>query len=326
MDQSISEITPVVSVVMAVYNTQSFLSDSIGSILAQTFTNWELICVNDGSSDGSLKVLKRYQQADPRVRVISRSNTGLARARNDGIAASCGRYIAIMDSDDVALPERLWHQVDYMDKHPECVAVGAAVRVVGPDLMPINDEPKATDHETIDRETLAGSGAAIREPVVMLRAQALREIGGYSDEYVTHLETDLFLRLAERGGRLANLPETLLLYRLRVGSDSRMKRTLARQHGRKVIDAARVRRGLPVGVNPHKRGETCAKPERRFATWALWSHYAFNGGYVSTARRYALRAVICAPFEPSCWKAVLRSYFRTPPPSERTTLAPTARD
>ena len=151
---TISTAAPTVSVVMPVYNTEAYLGDALDSILAQTFTDWELICVDDGSSDCSLDVLRRYERADPRIRVVSRPYSGVARARNDGMALARGRYIAAMDSDDVALPERLRRQVDYMESHPECVGLGAAVRIVGPDLMPIKDELKALDHETIDHQTV----------------------------------------------------------------------------------------------------------------------------------------------------------------------------
>ena len=145
------------------------------------------------------QILRRYERADPRVRVITRPNTGVARARNDGIAVSRGRYIAAIDPDDIALPDRLCRQVDYMESHPECVGLGAAVRVVGPDLSPIKDELKPLDHEIIDCQTLAGSGAAIRQPVAMFRTEALQSIGGYRDEYITCQEIDLYLRLAEIG-------------------------------------------------------------------------------------------------------------------------------
>src|SRR5690242_15902954 len=106
MNGALPNAGPTVSVVMPVYNTQAYLTHSIDSILGQTFQDWELICVNDGSSDGSLEILRRYEGADPRVRVITRSHSGNNRARNVGMALARGRYIAAMDSDDVALPER----------------------------------------------------------------------------------------------------------------------------------------------------------------------------------------------------------------------------
>src|SRR6516165_5199566 len=161
---------------MPVYNTEAYLTDSIDSILGQTFQDWELICVDDGSSDGSLEILRRYERADSRVRVITRPHSGNYRARNAGMALARGRYIAAMDSDDVALPERLCRQVDYMESHPDCVGLGAAVRIVGPDLMPIKEELPPLDHETIDRRALAGDGAAIRQPVAIFRTDAVRQV------------------------------------------------------------------------------------------------------------------------------------------------------
>jgi glycosyltransferase involved in cell wall biosynthesis len=305
-------VAPIVSVVMPVYNSEAYLADSIGSILAQTFTDWELICVDDGSRDGSLEVLRRYECAEPRMRVITRPNTGVTRARNDGIGVARGRYIAAMDSDDVALPERLRRQVDYMECHPECVGLGAAVRIVGPDLMPICDEPKPLDHETIDQLALAGCGAAILQPVAMFRTEAVREIGGYRDECFTHEETDLYLRLAEIG-RLANLPDIMLLYRQRLGSINRTQRALQRQYGRKIVRDAHIRRGMPVDPDIADSKQASIQSDNGRGSWALWSHYAFNGGYRNTAQRYAWRALRSEPLAVPSWKAVLRPYLRTPP-------------
>ena len=309
-----SSSVPIVSIVMPVYNAEAYLADSIGSIIGQTFADWELICIDDGSSDRSLDILRQYQRQEMRVHVISRPNTGVTRARNDGMAVARGRYIAAMDLDDVALPERLRRQVDYMEAHPECVGLGAAVRIVGPDLMPIWDEHTPLDHETIDRETLAGAGAAIRQPVAIFRADAIRKIGGYREELFTHEETDLYLRLAEIG-RLANLPDILLLYRLRLGSINRTQRTLQAEYEVKVVRDARVRRGLPVApeiANP-KRG--WIEADDGSGSWASWSHYAFNGGYQETARTYAWRAIRSEPLAVSSWKALLRPYVRKAPAS-----------
>jgi glycosyltransferase involved in cell wall biosynthesis len=292
---------------MPVYNTEAFLSDAIDSILAQTFTDWELICVDDGSSDCSLDVLRRYERADPRIRVVSRPNTGVSRARNDGMALARGRYIAAMDSDDVALPERLRRQVDYMDSHPECVGLGAAVRIVGPDLMPIKEELRPLDHETIDRRVLAGDGAVIRQPVAIFRAEAIRQVGGYRDEVLAQEDTDLYLRLADIG-RLSNLPDILLLYRQRVTNFCRTHRASLDQYLPKVIHDARIRRGLPVGPDVIWEQASIHSGDGR-DSWASWSHEAFNWGYPNTARLYAWRAIRSEFRAISSWKALLRPYF-----------------
>jgi glycosyltransferase involved in cell wall biosynthesis len=302
---------PTVSVVMPVYNTEAFLTDSIGSILRQTYLDWELICVDDGSNDGSLGILRRYESTDPRVTVITRPNTGVTRARNDGMVRARGRYIAAMDSDDVALPERLHRQVDYMDSHPTCVGLGAAVRVVGPDLLPIKDESPPLDHDTIDFQSLTRSGFGIRQPVAMFRADAMRTLGGYRNECFAYEDVDLYLRLAEIG-RLANLPDILLLYRQRLGSINRTQQGLQSQYRFKVFRDARIRRGLPVGSDVPSSKKASIEPDDGRGSWAGWSHDAFHGGYLTTARRYAWRAIRAEPFAVASWKAILREYFRPP--------------
>jgi glycosyltransferase involved in cell wall biosynthesis len=313
MNGALPNAGPTVSVVMPVYNTQAYLTHSIDSIFGQTFQDWELICVNDGSSDGSLEILRRYEGADPRVRVITRSHSGNNRARNVGMALARGRYIAAMDSDDVALPERLHQQVDYMECHPKCVGLGAAVRVVGPDLLPIRDEAPPLDHETINQQTLTGFGGAIRQPVAMFRAEALRSIGGYRDEYLVSQDIDLYLRLAEIG-RLANVPDILLLYRQRLGSINRTHRALQHQLVSKIVREARIRRGLPVGPDIVVRKQATINSDDGHGAWAGWSHDAFHSGYRNTARVYARRAFRSEPFAISSWKAVLRPYFQSASP------------
>ena len=307
MTNALAAAAPTVSVVMPVYNTEPYLTDSVGSILGQTFHDLELICVDDGSSDGSLEILRRYERADARVHVITLSQSGNYKARNAGMTRARGRYIAAMDSDDVALPERLRRQMDYMEAHPECVALGAAVRVVGPDLMPIDVDRRALDHETIDQQALGGDGSAIRQPVAMFRTEAVRRVGGYRDELVLQGDTDLYLRLAEIG-RLANLPDILLLYRMRLGSIGHAQPALQAQYRPKVVRDARIRRGLPIGPD-------IATPNHRsiqsHGSWAYWSHCAFNGGYLKTARLYARRAIRSDPLSVESWKAFLRPYFGT---------------
>src|ERR1700712_5711992 len=91
---------PLLSVVMTVYNSERYLAEAIESILNQTFRDFEFIIIDDGSSDGSLALLKTFAELDPRIRLISRPNTGIVKAVNDGVALARGRYLARMDSDD----------------------------------------------------------------------------------------------------------------------------------------------------------------------------------------------------------------------------------
>jgi len=116
---------PTVSVIMTAYNEEAFIKEAIKSILAQTFSDWELIVVDDGSTDRTAEIALAYAAADPRVRVICRPHEGRAHALNVGLEMARGRYIAIFDADDLALPTRLETQVRYLDEHIGIGVVGS---------------------------------------------------------------------------------------------------------------------------------------------------------------------------------------------------------
>src|SRR5437867_4937360 len=109
---------PKVSVVMPAYNAAAYLDESIGSILSQTFRDFEFIIVNDGSSDDTNSILDRYQKSHKRIRVYHQENQGMIAARNRGCRVAWGQYIARMDADDVSFPNRLERQMEYIEKHP----------------------------------------------------------------------------------------------------------------------------------------------------------------------------------------------------------------
>jgi len=122
--------TPTVSVVLPVFNAEDFLCTALDSILEQDQADFELIAINDGSTDRSRALLEERQRHDPRVRLVSRANRGLVASLNEGIALARGRYIARMDADDIALPQRLRLQAAYLDQHPSCVCVGSDVELM----------------------------------------------------------------------------------------------------------------------------------------------------------------------------------------------------
>src|SRR5947207_1274318 len=108
---------------MSVYNGENYLAEAIDSILNQTFKDFEFIVIDDGSSDTSLKIIKKY--TDPRIKLISRKNKGLVASLNEGLAKAKGDYIARQDADDVSLPQRLKKEVEYLDAHPKVALVGS---------------------------------------------------------------------------------------------------------------------------------------------------------------------------------------------------------
>src|ERR1700719_3127 len=120
---------PLVSVVLSVHNGAADLPKAVDTILAQTFSDFELIAINNGSTDGTAAVLDGLR--DPRVRVIHQDNIGLAATLNRGIALACGRYIARQDHDDLAMPTRLEKQVAFMEANPDCALVGTRAEIWG---------------------------------------------------------------------------------------------------------------------------------------------------------------------------------------------------
>src|SRR5215471_8580747 len=109
---------PLVSVVMSVYNDQRFISTAIDSILLQTFSNFELIIIDDGSTDGTPEILESYARQDLRIRILRQPNKGTTAAANLGMSVARGSYIARLDSDDVSYPHRLAVEVDFLQRHP----------------------------------------------------------------------------------------------------------------------------------------------------------------------------------------------------------------
>ena len=201
---------PRVTVVMPVYNAGDFVSEAVESVLAQTFDELELIAVDDGSSDDSRSILERYARLDSRVRVVrNETNLGLVPATNLGCRLSRSEYIARLDADDVALPDRLASQVEFLDSHPSVAAVGGAA---------ISIDPSGRQISVL---RLPSSSAAIRARMpkrccfihssVTMRRDAFEAVGGY--RFGPGGGYDLWLRLSERFD-LANLPQPVVRYRV----------------------------------------------------------------------------------------------------------------
>jgi len=204
--------TPTISVVIPVYNAARYLESALASVRAQTFADFEIIAVDDGSTDASKALLDRIATADTRLRVISRPNTGIVGALNDGLAAARGEFIARMDADDICMPERFEKQIAYLRAHPDCVCVGSTFLYIDAAGYSIKECARPTDHATIERELLSGNGGIIIHPAALFRRAAIEQAGRYRERAQWVEDFDLYLRLA-RLGTLANLPDVLFHYR-----------------------------------------------------------------------------------------------------------------
>jgi glycosyltransferase involved in cell wall biosynthesis len=212
----------LVSVVMVTCNVDRFLAESIESILGQTFRDFEFIVVDFGSIDKSGAIASSYAEKDCRVRLHQIPNCALADARNAACSLAQGRYIALMDADDVSVPDRFTWQVDFMEKHPEVGFVGGATNWVDAtgkslriDWLPIEDREIRSAFLTC---------CPFCQPTVLLRREAFTKVGGYRPVFAQAEDYDLWLRIADHY-RCANLQQVVLHYRIHPNQLSLRKRT-----------------------------------------------------------------------------------------------------
>ncbi len=230
---------PDISVIMPVFNAQRYVADAVESILQQDSVDFEFLIVDDGSTDSTFEILKRYALADKRIRLWSRENTGYVFALNELLSVARGQFIARMDADDVAAKERLWQQRIFLESHTDCICVGSRVNVIGPEGEPIGPRVEQFDHADIDEALLAANAFAMVHPSCMYRATAIRYVGGYDTTLAIAEDIDLFLKLAEIG-RLANLRSCLLNYRMHAASVTHSKLVESHETTSRVINLARA--------------------------------------------------------------------------------------
>jgi glycosyltransferase involved in cell wall biosynthesis len=237
---------PRVSVILGVRDGMPWLPEAVASVLGQTLADLELVIVDDGSADGTAAWLAGLP--DARVRVLHQAPAGLARALNRGVAASGAPLIARMDADDVALPERLARQAEYLDRHPEVGILGTGWRVLGPGGEVLEPPPPPADDAAI-RAALPRRNP-LAHPTVMLRRAVGDRAGWYDERLPVAQDYDLWLRLLGRT-RFANLPEPLLLRRYTAAMTS-LARDDARLAAELVIRWRAIRRGdLPPRALVH---------------------------------------------------------------------------
>ncbi len=213
---------PAVSVVVRVFNAERYLREAIDSVLAQSFADFELLAIDDGSSDGSRAILEAF--GDPRIRILGQPNGGKIAAAARGLGEARGRYVAILDADDRAAPERLALQVAYLDAHPEIVLVGSALAVIDERGAPVGIRRYPQDDEALRKEITIYN--PFGHSTLTYRRDAARAAGGYDPRYVIE-DWDLSLRLM-RVGRVANLPEVLADYRVRTALDAPLVKRVLR--------------------------------------------------------------------------------------------------
>jgi glycosyltransferase involved in cell wall biosynthesis len=200
--------TPSVTVLMPVFNAAAHLDAAIRSILVQTWRDLELLIVDDGSTDGSVALVRSF--ADPRIRLVQQDgHRGIVEALNRGLDLAGGALVARMDADDVSVPTRLARQVEFLERHPEIGVCGTWTRLFGARRGEFNRLP--TDSDAVAAGLFFG--AMLVHPTVMLRAALVRSRGlRYDPAYALAEDFELWTR-ATAVTQLANVPEVLVCYR-----------------------------------------------------------------------------------------------------------------
>jgi glycosyltransferase involved in cell wall biosynthesis len=221
--------SPRVSVLMPAYRPDlRYLREAIESIRAQTFADWELVVVEDGGPSGATELVRAL--GDVRIHhQVRASKTNLADALNDGLALCRAPLVARMDSDDIAAPDRLARQIEFLDANPSVAVVGSGMAVIDGAGRPLGHRRLPTSHGEVTAALRRYN--CVAHPAVMFRKDVVTGAGGYrrglAEDY------DLWCRLVGRGARIENLPDTLLTYRFH---EEALKFTTVRAAIRATID------------------------------------------------------------------------------------------
>jgi glycosyltransferase involved in cell wall biosynthesis len=294
---------PKVSVIIPVYNGERFIAQAVNSVLGQTFRDFELIVVDDGSTDRTPDILKKYGS---RLTYIGQPNRERSAARNTGIRHSEGEYLAFLDADDLCLPERLQRQVEILDQFPEVGLVHGWTyfidetgqkATIGKKEMLSSLESGARVFESLLFKNVIAS------PTVMIRRSCIDTVG-FFDESLTYVEDwDMWLRIAIQY-HVALIPEPLACYRI---------------NSENLLEAWR-RYDVPRG-RMRVVQKACSSLKGRPDLWVLkrrallysywWSAVtSYRMGYISQARKYSLNALLRFPilasrYDPGTWVEIM---------------------
>lgn len=225
---------PLISVIMPVFNREKYLAEAIESVLNQTYDCFEFIIIDDGSTDGSWKIIDAYSKKDNRIKAFKNEfNKRISNTRNFGLDKSEGKYIAVMDSDDISLPDRFEKQVTYLETHPEIDVLGTQIELFGQTQY----AGKVSDYPLTPGGVSWGLvfDSQLAHPSVMMRSEIFTKDNLKYREYEAAQDYELWARLSPNH-QLANLPHALLKYRVHNESISNTKRKIQKEEAIRIID------------------------------------------------------------------------------------------
>jgi glycosyltransferase involved in cell wall biosynthesis len=237
--------TPEVTVVMACFNSAATLDDAIRSIRSQTLKNWELLLINDGSTDSTFSIMERHAALDCRIRVFTQANSGLTQSLIDGCQLARSPIIARQDADDLSLPDRLLRQYQIMCEQPSVGLVSCFADYIGPENEYLNTVTRPKDPIEATRCLLDERMGPPAHGTVMFRKAIYEQVGGYRRQFYYAQDSDLWMRMAEVS-KIAYLQESAYQFRWHGRSITGTGRALQEEFGRLGQECRNARRqGIP---------------------------------------------------------------------------------
>lgn len=227
--------TPL-TVIMANRNGMPYLTESVASILRQSFTNFKFIVIDDHSSDDSLKYLKTVN--DKRLIVLQNSGRGIADALNTGLEKVHSKYVAVMDSDDISDQVRLYTQYKFMENHQDHLLVGTFIKYIGSSKNSRAWKIKLPEEDAKIKTGLIRGYYVLSHPTIMFRTESVKETGGYNRIDDPVIDRELYVRLANKG-KFANLPD--VVSSIRIHSESFTQKNLRQIIGQNYLAVKRGR-------------------------------------------------------------------------------------
>lgn len=216
--ESNNQQSPLVTVILSVYNDENNIFNALSSISSQTYTNFEAIIINDCSSDNTLDIVKNFIESDSRFKLINNEiNLGLTKSLNKGISFAKGHYIARLDSDDISLPKRLQTQVEFMEKNSDFVMTCGLSRNTIDGIEFITT--RYFDERSLRKRMVRVN--CVQHSSVMIRTCALQNFGIYDERFLTSQDYELWLRFLTAGLRITMLPDILINRKITNGGISR---------------------------------------------------------------------------------------------------------
>jgi len=297
---------PKVSVVTSVYNVEPYLAKTLDSLIHQTYQDFEIVIVDDGSTDATPDIVKSYQDKCPdKIRHYHQENKGAAVARNNAISYANGEYIAILDGDDLATADRLERQVQYLNAHPNTALVGSDGWIINDDdeklrLFDIETDGDVIKNELYNRNQFYHSSVMFRKSIIEKIHYYYREEMKCSIE-----DYDMYLRIAQHYD-LTNLKEPLCMWRINPRAGSVVRRVDQMKFA-KALGALAKEKNLSeidniydyIEVDPKNIFE---KFDRRAKSYFYWAQYLFNLKDYQNSLHYIYKALLYKPFNLHIWK------------------------